>query len=248
VKIGAFVDLCSRERRAAEEMRDEFITVASHELKTPLTALELNVASVRRRLREGEAPIANERTHVRLERASRQLTRMTRLIDELLDASRVSVRGLELTKRRADLGEIAHEVGARLSDELALAGCALAIHAEEVVVGDWDRARLEQALTYLLLNAVKYGAGKPIEVCVSARGRSAALSVRDQGIGIRLEKQARIWRRFERCASASQYGGLGIGLYLARRIVEEHGGTIEVTSLPGEGATFLIELPRGEAP
>ena len=115
-------------------------------------------------------------------------------------------------------------------------------------VGRWDRARLDDVLANLLSNAVKYGQGKPIEVSVEAGERSARLTVRDHGIGLAPEDQARVFERFERAVSGHEYGGLGLGLYIVRELVQAHGGTVRVESAPGAGAAFIVELPYAGPP
>ncbi|WP_232293259.1 sensor histidine kinase [Stigmatella aurantiaca] len=123
----------------------------------------------------------------------------------------------------------------------------LELHAPAPVLGRWDRLRVEQVVTNLLTNALKYGAGRPVAVRVEGAGERARLTVKDQGIGIAEEDLARIFERFERAVSDRHYGGLGLGLYITRQIVEAFGGTVGVTSRPGMGSTFTLELPRGTA-
>ncbi|HEX5753031.1 MAG TPA: HAMP domain-containing sensor histidine kinase [Archangium sp.] len=131
----------------------------------------------------------------------------------------------------------------RFSEELGRAGCEVSLSLQPHVTGRWDRARLEQALTHLLSNAAKFGARRPIRLLVSQGGGTARLVVEDQGIGVSPEALERIFGRFERAVPTQEYGGLGLGLFLTRQIVEAHGGSIHVTSRPGEGATFVLELP-----
>jgi signal transduction histidine kinase len=132
----------------------------------------------------------------------------------------------------------------RFDEEMAVAGCAPELAAAAPVVGRWDRLRLEQVLTNLLSNAIKYGAGRPIEISVEATDERARLSVRDQGIGIPPEHHGRIFERFQRAVSRRHYGGFGLGLWISRRTVEAMGGTLTLASTPGQGATFVVELPR----
>ena len=123
------------------------------------------------------------------------------------------------------------------------AKCALEVRAEAPVVASCDRERIDQAVTNLLSNAIKYGAGKPIELSVGASAGRAVISARDHGMGIAPEDMARLFSRFERAVPVRRYGGLGLGLYITRQIVEGHGGTVRAESKPGEGARFVIELP-----
>jgi len=133
---------------------------------------------------------------------------------------------------------------ARLDQQLSSAACTVELRQEGNVTGSWDPVRLDQVIDNLLSNAAKYGAGKPVEVWLGERGERVVLEVRDHGIGVEPEDQARIFGQFERAVSRRRFGGFGLGLWIARRVVEAHGGTIRLTSAPGLGATFTVELPR----
>jgi signal transduction histidine kinase len=178
------------------------------------------------------------------QRASTQTVRLGALVEELLDVSRLSVSRMHLERGHTDLAAIARDVAARVADAAAAAGCSLDLDVPEPVTGYWDRVRLERVLLNLLANAIKYGAGSPIRVEVRGTRSQAFVSVIDRGIGIAPKDQARIFQRFERAVSTRNYGGFGLGLWIAREIVESHGGQIEVTSRPGEGATFRVTLER----
>jgi len=195
--------------------------------------------------------------HEKVEALERQIRRIALLVNELLDLSRLRLGKLELRREELDLAELAREIIANLQSEIDLSGSRVdlqvmgtagAAGAAGTVTGAWDRLRLGQVLTNLLVNAVKFGQGKPISVTVERDGAGRALlEVRDQGIGIAPEHQARVFGRFERAVSAEHFGGLGLGLYIARQIVEAHGGEIRVESTPGDGSTFRVELPRTPA-
>ena len=147
-----------------------------------------------------------------------------------------------------DLGAVVRAVAARFEPELAGAGCPLSVRCDGPVTGRWDASKLDQVVTSLLSNAIKFGAGGPIEMALAEEGGKALLSVRDHGIGIDPAHQARIFERFERAVSAKNYGGLGLGLYISRATVEAHGGTIKVESQPGAGSSFTVEIPCAGPP
>jgi two-component system, OmpR family, sensor kinase len=164
--------------------------------------------------------------------------------------ARIAGGRMELQPEDLDLGEMAREVAQRFAREAEQAGSALEVLADDSVSlrGRWDPMRLEQVITNLLSNAIKYGAGKPIAVRASATGDRVKLEVQDHGIGLDRDDAARIFQRFERAVSSRFYGGLGLGLYITRQIIEAHGGDIAVHSAPGEGATFTVTLPRVAGP
>jgi PAS domain S-box-containing protein len=237
-----------RELRQAVRVRDDFLSIAAHELKTPLTPLRIQTESILRAIRKGERE-GIELTQLvrRLEMIQRSVVRMERLIENLLDVSRVTRGRLELEFEELDLVAAARGVAERMGEEFERAGCTLSVQGDTQVVGRWDRLRIEQIVENLLSNAIKYGAGKPIELLVEAGGPTpyslAKISVRDHGIGIAKEEQAKIFGKFERVAPMRHFGGLGLGLWIVQQIVQAHGGEIEVASEPGEGSTFTVTLP-----
>jgi PAS domain S-box-containing protein len=235
------------EAQSAVAARDEFLSIASHELRTPLTALRLALENMRRVCEVGairDLPMSHvERV---LATAERQGQRLEKLVAALLDVSRIHMGRLELEVEEVDLGAVIAEAAAQLEDEASQAGSRIEVHGA-AVAGRWDRMRLGQVVTNLLSNAVKYGAGKAVEISYGELQDRAWMVVRDRGIGIAPGDQAHIFERFERAVSSRNYGGLGLGLFIVKRIVEAHGGTIRVESAPGEGAAFRIELPRAPA-
>jgi signal transduction histidine kinase len=236
------------ELQRAVEARDEFLSVASHELKTPLTALRLQVQSLQRSARRAhQAHYSPQQLQAKVEAADRQVQRLVELIDALLDVSRLHGGRLDLSIAELDLAEVASEVVGRTRATASAFSSSLTLEAPAEVVGRWDRSRVDQVLTNLLSNAIKYGGGKPIIVRVgiepSADGRRGYVSVTDHGIGIAPADQARIFERFERAVSRTHYSGLGLGLWISLRIAETLGGTLTVKSELGAGSTFMLWLP-----
>ncbi len=228
-----------RDLRVAVEARDEFLAMAGHELKTPITALLLQLqsaAAVSRRAPED--PVLT-----RIQKAVRSAGRLEKLVNQLLDVSRITGARLALDPEPADFVEIVSEAVGRMADAAQAVGSPISVEAPEAVHGEWDRLRVDQVLTNLISNALKYGHGKPVHVRVVREDPGVALEVRDEGIGIPADQQARIFERFERAVAARSYGGLGLGLWITRQIVESAGGRIEVLSSPGEGAVFRVWLP-----
>ncbi|WP_257453721.1 sensor histidine kinase [Archangium lipolyticum] len=226
----------------AVRLRDEFLSIAAHELKTPLTALLLQLQSLRNRVASLEPNIAT-----RLGRALHSTGRLSDLIETLLDVSRISTGRLTLHPERFDLTAMVKDVAERLREAASAAGCTLLIRDGQPIEGTWDRLRIEQVLTNLLANAFKYAAGGPVELSMGREGSEALLIVTDSGPGLPEKDMPRLFGRFERAASINHYGGLGLGLYVCREIVQAHGGTISAENPPGGGARFTIRLPT-EAP
>ena len=231
-------------RKARDEVRerDEFLSIASHELRTPITALQLQLQLLQRathRMAGGvPRPLAEK-----LESLERQTRRLALLVNELLDVSRMRLGKLVLRYEDLDLAEVAREAASHVEADISRAGSQLAFDLSPSL-GRYDRLRVEQVVGNLLVNAGKFGQGKPVVLRVRPEGTFAVLEVSDQGIGIPLEHQARVFERFQRAVPAQNFGGLGLGLYVARQIVEAHGGTIQVVSGAGAGSTFTVRLPR----
>ncbi len=237
-----------RQLEDAVRARDDFLAIASHELKTPLTSLQLQVQTLLRIVHapesgDGTEGVPRERLLHKLTVVGRQVDRMNKLVTELLDISRIARGRLELEEEEVDLSEVVSAVAARLEDAAVDAGSEVVVRAEPMVRGRWDRFRIEQVVNNLLSNAIKYGQGRPVTVVLCRSGSSAMLSVEDRGIGIAPTDQARIFKRFERAVSENAFGGFGMGLWIVRQIVEAHGGTIRVHSRRGEGSTFTVEVP-----
>ena len=239
------LELLRAEAEEGVRLRDEFLSVAGHELRTPLTPLSLKLETLQRELEAGggrEARIAEKDLKV----MRRQVKRLSDLIGELLDVSRITSGRVSLQPESVELGGLVQEVLARFAPEAERAGCPLELTIDGQVEGLWDPLRLEQIVSNLLANAFKYGAGRPVHVRVERDGSTARLTVRDEGIGIPETALKRIFEKFERGVSDRHHGGLGLGLYVTRQIVEAFGGTARAESggACGDcGATFVIELP-----
>jgi signal transduction histidine kinase len=227
--------------RASEEavrQRDDFLTVAAHELRTPLTSVRLHAERLMRRPGETTG----------LTSLYRQLERLTSLVETLLDMSRLASGQLDLRPSPTPLRPLLRQLLARQAPVAADQECSLTLEDGEDLSADVDRTRLEQVVTNLITNATKYGRGQPVVVSLARGGAGLRIAVRDRGIGIAAEDQRRIFERFERAASSSNYGGVGLVLWISKRLVEAMGGSITVDSRPDQGATFTVELPLAAAP
>ena len=242
--IGVIVtDLSERKRNeqaeAAVRMRDEFLAIASHELRTPLSTLVLRLGLLERHAQAGD--LAQVKASVN--RAKDQTDRIRRLVDRLLDVSQLARGRLELEMESGDLGEVVHEVVERFSEDASNAKCQVHLNAGRGIAARVDKFRLDEAIGNVISNAIKYGAGKPIGIELNARDGKAMLVVEDRGIGIPTEDLSRIFGRFERTTISHNYGGLGLGLYIAHQVIEQHDGSIRAESRSGGGARIVIELP-----
>jgi len=223
----------------AIRLRDEFLSIAAHELRTPLSAVQLQLQSVLER-HEG----LDARAQSKVERALRSGERLVALVDTLLDVSRITTGGFTLVPATFDLGTAVSEVAERFREHAIRAGSKVTVRVESPVTGFWDRLRIEQVVINLLTNALKYAAGTPVEIVVRGTEHEAVLTISDAGPGIPESEWERIFRRFERAVPMRNFGGLGLGLYVARQIVEAHGGDIRLARIRPEGAHFVVRLPR----
>ena len=233
------------ELQQAVRMRDDFMSIVSHELRTPLNTLKLELYTRKHYLERGDFEVFTpQKIEQMVNTDERQLDRLIRLINDILDVSRIRTGQLSVRPSRVDLGELAASIVEQLQPQCALSGCEARLRINEPAIGQWDEFRLEQVLVNLLTNAIRHGAGKPIEVHIDCRDDCAILSVRDYGIGIKSEDRERIFHQFERGKNERKGSGLGLGLFITDQIVRAHGGAIDVVSAPGAGATFSVTLPR----
>ena len=222
--------------------------MASHELLTPLTALRFEIANgIRSWNRKEVIPSPRDHALAYLRKMEGSIGRLTRLSNYLLDVSRIEAGKLLLDRSTFDLGELAREVVARYQDELRFAGCNSTVTVDRPVAGRWDKARLDQVVTNLLTNAIKYAPGRPIEIEVTGNGETATLVVRDHGDGIPADRRARIFGKFERSIEHGDGQGFGLGLWIVSQIVARHGGTVEASSEAGLGTAFTLVLPVEES-
>jgi signal transduction histidine kinase len=226
----------------AMQVREEFLSLASHELKTPLTALQLQVSGLERSLAGGTAPnLAKVASLVAC--IDRQVGRLRELVDSLLEVS-ASAKYVQLDTTDVDLAQLVREVAGRWSEELVSKGCCLSLDSPSPIVGRWDRRKLDEIVTNFLSNAIKYGAGKPIAISVRAAADEVTIEVADHGIGIALLDQERVFERSSRLESSHHYGGFGLGLWSAKVLVEAMGGRVELQSVLGAGSSFRVHFPR----
>lgn len=231
-----------QEAKAAIRVRDEFLSIASHELQTPLTPLKLRIQMIKR-IAEKDPGAFSQQLLQLLDVSDRQIRRFSYLIENLLDVSRITTGTLRLKLKRMNFGKLVEEVLQRYKEQLAFVQCKVELKLDKKLYGVWDRLRIEQVLINLLTNSMKYGAGKPIKIQLRKHDSFAELSVIDHGIGIAKKNQTRIFERFERGGVPNGYGGLGLGLYIIQQIINAHGGAVSLKSKPHKGANFTIRLP-----
>jgi signal transduction histidine kinase len=232
-------DRLLNELREAVRVRDTFLAIAAHELKTPLTALQLQIHLLQKSDGRTSAARSAQQLEHAVEMIARQTTRLHALIENFLEVVNITSGHMDLDRAPVDLRQIVNDIVAH--DHLGRSGPAIVVDGQ--AVGSWDRVRLESVIGNLVSNAVKFGEDKPISISVSCDGSTARVVVTDHGIGIAPEEQARIFEKFERAVSERHYGGFGLGLWVVRQIVEAHGGSIRVASEAGKGSTFVVELP-----
>ncbi len=236
--------------RTALAMRDEFISIASHELKTPLTTIKIQAQMIERGFAKNDSAPSPEQVRSFAKKIDRQTNRLNYLIEDMLYSSRLSFGNVVLELQTFALSDFTQRVIGTLSESFKQAQVEVTFQGEPGIQVEADPGRMEQVLVNLLSNGLKYGNGKPLVVSVVRIGETAVVSVQDQGMGIAPEDQERVFQRFERAVSARKISGMGLGLFICRQIIEAHGGRIELQSQVGQGTTFLVTLPlkSGEPP
>jgi PAS domain S-box-containing protein len=238
-------ELKKKEKKLEEALkaRDQFLSMASHELKTPLTSMKLQAQLNLRNLR-AQKEISLERQVALAHQTNQLVGRLTKLIDDMLDVSRIRTGKLRLERSQEEIGDIVREVILRMSVLFEALDLPIPpIELEEKIFGFWDRFRIEQVIGNLLTNAIRYGKGNPIELKVRREDEHVFVSVKDKGYGIPEQDLSRIFDRFERASHSSEVSGLGLGLFISREIVAAHGGQILVESKVDHGSTFHVCLP-----
>ncbi|MBI2074756.1 MAG: GAF domain-containing sensor histidine kinase [Candidatus Levybacteria bacterium] len=236
------------EAQEAVRARDEFLSIASHELKTPLTSILLQLQTVLQKIRNNKSLYVkkdNYRSNIisMLESTEYQSKRLAKLINDLLNISLVSIGRLELQPERVNLSNIVEDVIRNSEIQFKNAGYKIHVKTDKEIIGRWDKVRIEQVIINLVSNAIKYGNKKPIDIIARKKNNHAELIVKDRGIGISSTHQKHIFERFKRAVSGVEYRGLGVGLYISKQIIETHKGKIELKSSIGKGSTFTVKLP-----
>ena len=243
----AQLQLTQVELERAVRMRDDFMSIVSHEVRTPLNGLILETQLRKMHLaRDNAAAFTMEKMHAMVDRDERQILSLIRLIEDMLDVSRIRTGKLSIRPAEFDLARTVDRLLENFSAQISAAQSSVNFTAEYPVVGQWDEFRIEQVISNLLTNALRYGANKPIDVTVYIEGNQAVVDVRDQGIGISQENQQRVFQQFERVSASQVAAGLGLGLFISEQIVAAHSGTISVQSELGEGALFRVCLPLAQ--
>ncbi|AYQ26731.1 MULTISPECIES: hybrid sensor histidine kinase/response regulator [unclassified Polaromonas] len=232
------------ELQNAVRMRDDFMSMVAHELRTPLNTLFLEAQLRKMQLDRGNAAIFDAAYLKNMvARDQRQIQSMVRLIDDMLDVSRIRSNRLSIRPSEVDLHALLQRVVGNLANQAASAGSTITLESGPAITGTWDEFRIEQVVINLLTNALRYGGGKPVKVRAVQSEEGVRIDVTDQGTGISSEDQKRIFEQFERAAGNDGTGGLGLGLFITQQLVEAHGGRICVQSAPGQGSTFSVTLP-----
>ncbi len=236
--------LAKEDAMKAVRSRDEFLSIASHELNTPITSLKLQTQLRRKQVAKGNfAHLTPEGFSKMINSDEKQINRLSRLVDDMLDISRLNTGSMSFKKSDVDLNHLIYEIVSRFSAQLESLGIPVLIESKKSIIGHWDHYRIDQVITNLLTNAMKYGDNKPIKIIIDGDELNALISVTDQGIGISDDDQSRVFQQYERAVSPNLVSGLGLGLFIVNQILVGHKATISLKSQLGLGSTFLVTLP-----
>ncbi|MCF4996769.1 response regulator [Pseudomonas syringae] len=236
------------ELEQAVRMRDDFMSIVAHEVRTPLNGLILETQLRKMHLaRDNASAFTLDKMHAMVDRDERQIKSLIRLIEDMLDVSRIRTGKLSIRPSPVDLRKLVQTLLENLAQQIEAAETSVSLEADDPVLGCWDEFRIEQVVTNLMTNALRYGGRNPVQVRVYRQGNEARVEVQDQGIGISEENQKRIFQQFERVSAKTVIAGLGLGLFISEQIVAAHGGSIVVESRINEGALFRVCLPIQES-
>lgn len=224
--------------------RDEFLSIASHELKTPLTSMLLQTQTALYKIKnDSVAHFSFNNLLKMLESVENQTKRLSKMINDLLSVSLITIGNLNLEYEEIDLGKLVEGVLTDFQARLEKENYEVTFESEEKVIGEWDKIRIEQAISNFISNAIKYGQHKPIYIKVKKHNRFAEFIIKDNGLGISKQQQKHIFELFQRAVTPEEYKGLGVGLYITQKIVTAHKGTVEVSSRLNKETIFTMKLP-----
>lgn len=237
-----------RELEQAMQLRDEFMSIVSHELRTPLNTMKLELYARRIYLEKGDPDaFTPKKIAAMVDSDERQIDRLVRLINAMMDVSRIRHGQLSLCTTEVDLAALVQSLMAQFDAQIRQANCAVRLHSTGDTNARVDAFKIEQVLVNLLTNALRHCNAKPIDIHLEDLGDKVRIEVRDYGPGIQPEDHQRIFQVFERKSNERKSNGLGLGLFIAHQIVIAHGGQLNVNSVPGEGASFFLLLPKAPA-
>jgi len=236
------------ELKKAVYFRDEFMAIASHELKTPITSLKLQLQMTKRQINPeiGLSPSPVKMANI-FDSLLRQSDRLTKLVKDLLDVTQIQAGKLVFNFKEMNVSEVIQEIINNFSEQIEKSKSQIYVQVDSSLVACWDRSRVEQVIINLISNAINYAPGQPIKIYVSTRDQNAIIIVQDFGPGIPQDRQSKIFERFERAATSDGISGLGLGLFIVNTIVQGHHGTIRVESEEGSGTKFILQLPLNPA-
>jgi signal transduction histidine kinase len=241
---GLVIAAAIREKSEAIEARNEFLSIASHELKTPITSLKLQMHLFQKKLNAlPEKRTSDLEYMVFMDKFRHQIARLVRIVDQLLDVTRIERRDISLDVEKFELSDLIRSLLLRLSNDLESAGCKVTVDLQPGITCFWDAFRFEQVLDNIISNAIKYAPDKPIAISAKEMVGVVLITIRDEGPGIDEARQPFIFNRFTRASQSSKIKGLGLGLFITRQIVEAHQGLIWVKSRMGQGTIFYLQVP-----